>query len=119
VLEQFFQQALAYVFLQRQILIAAFHPGRTGPVSKVMEIGVEPLAARAAVCAGAMLFGPPDCKFASDLAAGRLIQVLPQWRLPSGGIHAVSPAARFRPAKVCAFVELLADRGQKRQATNG
>jgi DNA-binding transcriptional LysR family regulator len=41
--------------------------------------------------------------------------VLPQWRLPSGGIHAVFPAARHRPAKVRAFVELLAQREKKRQ----
>lgn len=74
------------------------------------------LAVRAAVCAGAGLSVLPDYTVASDLAAGRLIQVLPQWRLPSGGIHAVFPAARFRPAKVRAFVELLADREQKRQA---
>ena len=54
-----------------------------------------------------------------ELAAGRLIQVLPQWRLPSGGIHAVFPAARFRPAKVRAFVELLAYREQQRQHAHG
>jgi len=48
--------------------------------------------------------------------AGRLIQVLPKWRLPSGGIHAVFPAARFRPAKVRAFVDLLAEREAQRQA---
>ena len=60
----------------------------------------------------------PDFAIADDLAARRLIQVLPQWRLPSGGIHAVFPAARFRPAKVRAFVDLLADREQQRQAAN-
>ena len=58
----------------------------------------------------------PDFTVADDLAAGRLIQILPQWRLPSGGIHAVFPAARFRPAKVRAFVELLALRERERQA---
>ena len=44
---------------------------------------------------------------AEDLQSGRLVQVLPDWKLPSGGIHAVFPAARFRPVKVRAFVELL------------
>lgn len=74
------------------------------------------LAVREAVCQGAGLSVLPDYAVADDLAAGRLIQVLPQWHLPSGGIHAVFPAARFRPAKVRAFVDLLADREQQRQA---
>lgn len=77
------------------------------------------LAVREAVCEGAGLSVLPDYAIADDLASGRLIQVLPQWRLPSGGIHAVFPSARFRPAKVRAFVDLLATREQQRQAING
>ena len=73
------------------------------------------LAVSEAVCQGAGLSVLPDYVIADDLANGRLIQVLPQWRLPSGGIHAVFPAARFRPAKVRAFVELLANSEQQRQ----
>jgi DNA-binding transcriptional LysR family regulator len=76
------------------------------------------LAVREAVCLGAGLSVLPDFAIADDIAAGRLIQVLPQWRLPSGGIHAVFPSARFRPAKVRAFVDLLADREQQRQAVS-
>jgi DNA-binding transcriptional LysR family regulator len=76
------------------------------------------LAVRGAVCHGMGLSVLPDFAVEGDLAAGRLIQVLPQWHLPSGGIHAVFPAARFRPAKVRAFVELLAAREQERQAAN-
>jgi DNA-binding transcriptional LysR family regulator len=74
------------------------------------------LAVREAVCQGSGLSVLPDYAVAGDLAAGRLIQVLPQWHLPSGGIHAVFPAARFRPAKVRAFVDMLAEREQRRQA---
>lgn len=77
------------------------------------------LAVREAVCQGAGLSVLPDYAVADDLAAGRLIQVLPQWRLPSGGIHAVFPAARFRPAKVRAFVDLLAEREAQRQDRHG
>ncbi|MDL2354091.1 MAG: LysR family transcriptional regulator [Pseudomonadota bacterium] len=76
------------------------------------------LAVREAVCHGAGLSVLPDFAIADELAAGRLIAVLPQWRLPSGGIHAVFPTARFRPAKVRAFVDLLADREQQRQAVD-
>lgn len=65
------------------------------------------LAVRAAVLAGAGLSVLPDYAIADDVAAGRLVQVLPGWTLPQGGIHAVFPPARFRPAKVRALVECL------------
>lgn len=68
------------------------------------------LAVREAVQQGAGLSVLPDFAVRDDLESGRLIRVLPQWSLPSGGIHAVFPSARFRPAKVKAFVELLAAR---------
>lgn len=72
------------------------------------------LAVREAVRRGAGVSVLPDYAISADLAAGLLVEVLPQWRLPSGGIHAVFPAARFRPAKVRAFVDLLAQREQQR-----
>jgi len=77
------------------------------------------LAVREAVFQGAGLSVLPDFVIADDLATGRLIHVLPQWQLPSGGIHAVFPAARFRPAKVRAFVDLLAKTEQQRGAADG
>lgn len=72
------------------------------------------LAVREAALQGAGLGVMPDFTVADDLAAGRLIPILPQWRLPAGGIHAVFPAAQFRPAKVRAFVDLLALRERER-----
>ena len=71
------------------------------------------LPVREAVLQGVGLSVLPDYAIADDLAAGRLIHVLPQWRLPSGGIHVVFPTARFRPPKVRAFVDLLAERAGK------
>lgn len=68
------------------------------------------LAVREAVREGVGLSVLPDFAIANDLATGRLIQVLPHWGLPSGGIHAVFPTSRFRPAKVRAFVDLLVER---------
>jgi DNA-binding transcriptional LysR family regulator len=68
------------------------------------------LGVREAVFQGAGLAVMPDFVVADDLAKKRLIHVLPQWQLPSGGIHAVFPPAQFRPAKVSAFVDLLASR---------
>ncbi|MGB3069248.1 MAG: LysR family transcriptional regulator [Ottowia sp.] len=84
-------------------------------VRSVMSMDAT-LAVREAVRHGAGLSILPDFAVQEDLAAGRLIHVLPQWGLPSGGIHAVFPAARFRPAKVRAFVDLIQERrwGQER-----
>ena len=76
------------------------------------------LAVRAAVCQGMGLSVLPDYAVGDDLAAGRLVHVLPHWQLPSGGIHAVFPATRFRPAKVRAFVDLLAESEREREARN-
>jgi DNA-binding transcriptional LysR family regulator len=48
-----------------------------------------------------------DFTVADDVRHGRLVRVLPEWDLPSGGIHAVFPHARHRPRKTRAFVEML------------
>jgi DNA-binding transcriptional LysR family regulator len=71
----------------------------------------------AAVRAGGGLSVLPDFLVAEDLASGRLIRVLAEWRLPSGGIYTVYPAARFRPRKVSAFVEMLIAAEQRKGLT--
>lgn len=76
------------------------------------------LAVREAVRQGAGLAVLPDYALGDDLATGRLIQVLPQWHLPVGGIHVVFPSARFRPVKVRAFVEVLAAHEKARYAND-
>jgi DNA-binding transcriptional LysR family regulator len=58
----------------------------------------------------------PDFLAADELASGQLIHVLPEWSLPSGGIYTVYPAARFRPRKVTAFVEMLIAAVQQKEA---
>lgn len=50
----------------------------------------------------------PDFLALGEISSGNLIPVLPAWHLPSGGIYTVYPAARFRPPKVTAFVDMLA-----------
>jgi DNA-binding transcriptional LysR family regulator len=74
-------------------------------------------AVHACVRAGAGLSVLPDYLVADDLAAGRLVQLLPDWSLPSGGIHVVFPPTRFRPAKVRAFVDILVEAAQRTAAT--
>ena len=70
----------------------------------------------AAVVAGAGLSVLPDYLVADHLAAGRLRRALPEWSLPSGGIYTVYPAARFRPRKVTAFVEMLIAAERKKES---
>lgn len=49
------------------------------------------------------------------LASGRLVRVLPDWQLPSGGIYAVYPPGSHRPLRVRRFVELLQKHLQETQ----
>jgi len=65
------------------------------------------LVVKAAVMAGAGMMVMPDFAVADDVAAGRLIRLLPTWQLPGGGIHAVFPASRFMPQRARAFIDLL------------
>jgi DNA-binding transcriptional LysR family regulator len=45
-----------------------------------------------------------------DLREGRLVQVLPDYRLVDSGIYAVMPQRRLVPPRVHAFVDFLAER---------
>lgn len=65
------------------------------------------LAVHGGVLAGAGASVLPDYLVAGDVAAGRLVRLLPGWSLPSGGVHAVFPPGRYRPAPVRAFVDML------------
>jgi LysR family transcriptional regulator for bpeEF and oprC len=47
---------------------------------------------------------------AEPLAAGRLVPVLPGWRLPSMPVHAVYPSQRYLSPKVRAFIDLALER---------
>lgn len=47
---------------------------------------------------------------ADDLAAGRLVRVLPEYQLRDTGIHAVMPERRYIPPRVRVFVDFLAAR---------
>lgn len=68
----------------------------------------------AGVQAGGGLSVLPDFLVRDLLASGQLVEAIPEWRLPSGGIHAVFPAAKFRPAKVKAFLVMLTEAERQR-----
>jgi len=65
------------------------------------------LAVHGWVLGGAGVSVLPDYLVLGDIAAGRLMRLLPEWVLPSGAAHAVFPPGRYRPAPVRAFVDML------------
>lgn len=75
------------------------------------------LGVLAAVRAAGGLSVLPEFLVAQDLALGTVLHVLPDWALPSGGIYTVFPAARFRPTKVAAFVDMLMAAEHKKALT--
>ncbi len=48
-----------------------------------------------------------DYNVADEVEAGRLVRLLPDWKLPGGGIYAVFPATARRPQKVSVFIDAL------------
>ena len=74
-------------------------------------------AVHAAVLAGGGLSVLPDYVAAADLAAGRLVRVLPAWTLRSGGIFVLLPSARFRPAKTRLFLDFLSRAASPRRSS--
>jgi len=80
---------------------------RTVQLKAGIAINTTP-AVMEAVKHGGGLSVLPDFLAAADMSNGGLVHVLPEWHLPSGGIYTVYPAARFRPPKVTAFVDMLA-----------
>lgn len=91
---------------------------RTVRLQATIAIDTTP-AVLAAVQIGGGLSVLPDFLVRDLLAAGQLLHVLPAWQLPAGGIHAVYPAARFRPAKVTAFLAMLIEAERRRPPLPG
>lgn len=67
-----------------------------------------------AVRGGAGISVLPDFVVAADLASGRLARLAPDWSLEPGGIYAVTPATRFRRARVTAFLDILVEWERRR-----
>ncbi len=63
---------------------------------------------------GAGLAILPDFAVADDLASGRRGLLPTDSPLDRGGVHAVMPGTRFRPARVTAFLDILAERERRR-----
>lgn len=81
-------------------------------LTEAISINATPAVLQACLADGGLAI-LPDFLIAAHLARDSLVRVLPQWELPTGGIHVVYPAARFRPQKVTRFVDMLTARQQQ------
>ncbi|WP_458129799.1 LysR family transcriptional regulator [Pseudomonas sp. Z2-11] len=62
----------------------------------------------AAACADAGILGAGDWLMSREIAAGRLLHVLPDWHLDTaGGVYLVRPSAKFPSAVVVAFKQWI------------
>jgi DNA-binding transcriptional LysR family regulator len=65
---------------------------------------------RLAAVSGAGIVMQPEFIVGDDLAAGRLVRILPAWQSGELGVHAVYPSRKHLSAKVRTFVDFMAAR---------
>lgn len=66
-------------------------------------------ALRRAACEGLGLALASEWIVADDLAAGRLVRIVPRWRGQSLPVYVGYPPARYQPARLRAFLQVLRD----------
>lgn len=65
---------------------------------------------RAIALAGGGIVLQPDFMVGSDLKAGRLVELLPQYQAPTLGIYVVYPSRKLLPARVKSLVAFLVEK---------
>lgn len=85
-----------------------------GPGGEVQRLRIESrvscnniLSVRSFTLAGAGLSLQPEPEIREELASGRLLRVLPDWRPPEIGLYIVTPRRDAQPAKVRYAIEAL------------
>jgi DNA-binding transcriptional LysR family regulator len=79
---------------------------KTLHASAAIMVDAMPAAYGAALAGGGLAI-LPEYLVSEDILQGRLLRILPEWSVPTAGIHAIYPATRYRATKVRAFIDLL------------
>lgn len=102
-------RALVYTLAAAGNVMKLAKDGETETVRRVGHLRVNnTLALRQAVLADLGIARIPSFVVAPDIASGALMQVLPDWKLPELGIHAVYPSREYLPRKTRAFIDFFA-----------
>jgi DNA-binding transcriptional LysR family regulator len=75
-----------------------------------VAVASDPEALHSFLLGGDGLLMTNHLRVAADVAAGRLVRVLPDWDGPEPTLYAVRPSGRVQPPKVKAFLDFLAPR---------
>ena len=79
------------------------------PVRPVV-VASDPEGLYGFLLAGEGLHLTSEMRVKTDVAAGRLVRVLPEWNGPEPSLYAVRPGGRVQPPKVKAFLDFLTPR---------
>jgi DNA-binding transcriptional LysR family regulator len=95
-------------YYRDEIVLAHVGDGREARVPIRPRLGTDSLyAMRTAALTGLGVAVLSAWIVADDLAAGRLVHVAPQWRAAPLPVHLVYPKARFYPARLRRFLDLM------------
>lgn len=76
-------------------------------VTSSFKLNASPAISRA-IAAGACFSILPDFLVHDDVASGRLVRLLPDWSLRTGGIYAMTPPTKHKPLAIRAIIEVIA-----------
>jgi DNA-binding transcriptional LysR family regulator len=99
---------LLHPLLKNELALRRGAERRTVTLAPAMRSNSERVLREAAM-AGAGVLLLTSIHAWREIAAGRLVRVLPDWRIGSVGIYAMYPHRRHLPAKVRSFVDFMAE----------
>jgi DNA-binding transcriptional LysR family regulator len=77
---------------------------------RAVAVASDPEALHLFLLAGDGVLMTNHSRVAADVAAGRLVRILPDWDGPEPALYAVRPGGRVQPPKVKAFLDFLGPR---------
>lgn len=95
-------------FYRNEVTLTHAHSGATVRLAIEPRLVTENLyATRSAAVLGVGVAILSSWALHEEIKAGRLVQLVPEWQAPSLPIHLVYPPARFYPARLRRFIEIM------------